>query len=146
MASRDSVVAIQCLRYKHRGVISDDALARFGWKPGAPITSFVKRLRCIKCGSDASIVGAWCLRKYCLSSMNVCHSTRSRGPYQTDPKTPLRSLQRSRLSRAAPSAASLGIISVGSLGRLTLAQSFGAVERTNSKGIRFGVTLVPRAD
>jgi Ku70/Ku80-like protein len=52
MTSR-SVVAIQCLRCRHQGLVSDETLVRFGLKPGSPISSFVKRLRCVKCGSGS---------------------------------------------------------------------------------------------
>ena len=38
---------------KSHQVIVGDALKRFGLKPDAPIASFVKRLRCTKCGGGS---------------------------------------------------------------------------------------------
>jgi len=39
------------MRCRHRSTLDAAALKRFGLKPDAPIASFVKRLRCTKCGS-----------------------------------------------------------------------------------------------
>jgi hypothetical protein len=41
------------LRCRHVGRLTEPDLARRGIKPGAPIASFVKRLRCRKCGSQS---------------------------------------------------------------------------------------------
>ena len=45
------VIVVRCLRCRHRGVIAEGDLPRFGVKPGAPVAQFVKRLRCRQCGS-----------------------------------------------------------------------------------------------
>ncbi len=47
------VIAVRCLSCRHRGVIAEGDLVRFGIKPGAPVAQFVKRLRCRKCGSGS---------------------------------------------------------------------------------------------
>jgi hypothetical protein len=44
------VVVVRCFRCQHRGVLSRNDLIRFGLKPDAPITAYVKRLRCSECG------------------------------------------------------------------------------------------------
>jgi hypothetical protein len=49
------VIAVRCLRCRHRGVIAERDLVRFGIKPGAPVAQFVKRLRCRQCGSGGVI-------------------------------------------------------------------------------------------
>jgi hypothetical protein len=41
------------MRCRHRSTLDAAALVRFGLKPGAPIASFVKRLRCTKCGGGS---------------------------------------------------------------------------------------------
>jgi hypothetical protein len=46
-----SVVVVRCLSCQHKGALSRNDLTRFGLKPEAPITAFVKRLRCSECGS-----------------------------------------------------------------------------------------------
>jgi DNA-directed RNA polymerase subunit RPC12/RpoP len=46
-------VVVRCLRCRHEATLSDQALAQFGLKPGAPISTFVKRLRCPRCGSGS---------------------------------------------------------------------------------------------
>jgi len=46
-------VVVRCLRCRHEATLSDQALVQFGLKPGAPISTFVKRLRCHKCGSGS---------------------------------------------------------------------------------------------
>ncbi len=47
------MVVVRCLRCRHEATLSDQALVRFGLKPGAPISTFVKRLRCNECGSGS---------------------------------------------------------------------------------------------
>jgi hypothetical protein len=49
------VIVVRCLSCRHRGVIAESDLPRFGIKPGAPVAQFVKRLRCRKCGSGSVI-------------------------------------------------------------------------------------------
>ena len=39
------------LSCRHKGTIVERELVRFGVRPDAPISQFVKRLRCRKCGS-----------------------------------------------------------------------------------------------
>jgi phage FluMu protein Com len=46
-------VKVQCLRCRHVGRITDVELSRRGIKRDAPIASFIKRLRCRKCGSQS---------------------------------------------------------------------------------------------
>jgi SOS response associated peptidase (SRAP) len=46
-------VVVRCLRCRHESNLSDQVLARYGLKPDAPISTFVKRLRCHKCGSQS---------------------------------------------------------------------------------------------
>jgi hypothetical protein len=46
-------VVARCLRCRHEATLSDQALVQFGLKPEAPISTFVKRLRCHKCGSGS---------------------------------------------------------------------------------------------
>jgi hypothetical protein len=47
------VVHVRCLRCRHKSILSDKDLADFGVQPEAPIATFVKRLRCRKCGSGS---------------------------------------------------------------------------------------------
>jgi hypothetical protein len=47
------VVHVRCLRCRHKSLLSNKDLADFGLPPEAPIASFVKRLRCRKCGSGS---------------------------------------------------------------------------------------------
>jgi ribosomal protein S27E len=47
------MVVVRCLRCRHEAILSDQALVRFGLKPDAPISTFVKRLRCHECGSGS---------------------------------------------------------------------------------------------
>jgi len=47
------ILAVRCLHCRHEARLSRQALARFGLKPDAPISTFVKRLRCIECGSGS---------------------------------------------------------------------------------------------
>ncbi|GEM_PF-5991986 len=51
-ASPDEIV-VQCLRCRHIGRLTALDLSRRGIAAGAPIASFVKRLRCRKCGSQS---------------------------------------------------------------------------------------------
>lgn len=44
---------VRCLSCRHRGVIAEADLARFGIKPGAPVAQFVRRLRCRQRGSGS---------------------------------------------------------------------------------------------
>jgi hypothetical protein len=46
---------VECLRCRHVGHIADAELLRRGIKAGAPIASFIKRLRCRKCGSQSVV-------------------------------------------------------------------------------------------
>jgi Zn ribbon nucleic-acid-binding protein len=46
-------VKIECLRCRHIGRLTDVDLARRGIKPNAAIATFIKRLRCRKCGSQS---------------------------------------------------------------------------------------------
>ena len=47
------IVVVSCLRCRHRGVIEPAALERLGFAPDAPISSFIKRVRCSQCGSGS---------------------------------------------------------------------------------------------
>jgi hypothetical protein len=47
------VIAVRCLTCRHRGVIAERDLVRFGITPGTPVAQFVKRLRCRQCGSGS---------------------------------------------------------------------------------------------
>jgi ribosomal protein S27E len=47
------VLVVRCLHCGHEAGLSRQALARFGLKPDAPISTFVKRLRCSECGSGS---------------------------------------------------------------------------------------------
>jgi hypothetical protein len=49
----DRPVVVWCLHCRHEGVLSVQTLVDAGLKPDAPISSFVKRLRCGKCGSGS---------------------------------------------------------------------------------------------
>jgi hypothetical protein len=49
----DDVILVRCLTCRHKGLIRERDLARFGLKPRAPISRFIKRLRCRKCGSGS---------------------------------------------------------------------------------------------
>jgi hypothetical protein len=44
-------ISVRCLSCRHKAVIAERELIRFGVRPGAPISHFIKRLRCRKCGS-----------------------------------------------------------------------------------------------
>jgi hypothetical protein len=46
-------IQVRCMTCRHEGVISERELKRFGLRPGSPISSFIKRLRCRKCGSGS---------------------------------------------------------------------------------------------
>jgi|HubBroStandDraft_5_1064220.scaffolds.fasta_scaffold70363_3 hypothetical protein len=47
------VVHVRYLHCRHGSILSNNDLADFGIPPEAPIASFVKRLRCRKCGSGS---------------------------------------------------------------------------------------------
>ena len=47
------VLVVRCLSCGHKAKLSRQVLARFGLKPDAPISAFVKRLRCSQCGSGS---------------------------------------------------------------------------------------------
>jgi ribosomal protein S27AE len=47
------VVQVRCLHCRHKRVLSNEELGSFGIKAGAPIASFVKRLRCSNCGKGS---------------------------------------------------------------------------------------------
>ena len=46
-------IPVTCLSCRHEGTITASALERFGLSATAPISAFVKRLRCSKCGSGS---------------------------------------------------------------------------------------------
>ncbi len=46
-------VTVECLKCGHIGVLTPEALSRFSIGPNTPITAFVKRLRCHRCGSQS---------------------------------------------------------------------------------------------
>jgi ribosomal protein S27AE len=46
-------VVVRCLRCRHQSNLSDEVLARYWLKGDAPISTFVKRLRCHRCGSGS---------------------------------------------------------------------------------------------
>jgi hypothetical protein len=48
-----NVIVVRCLHCRHEASLSRSALIRFGLDPDAPISAFVKRLRCSKCGSGS---------------------------------------------------------------------------------------------
>ena len=50
---RPSSIRVTCLRCRHEGILAPAALARFGLPANAPISAFVKRLRCSECGSGS---------------------------------------------------------------------------------------------
>ena len=52
-AAVSTSISVRCMSCRHRSTLDDAALKRFGLKPNAPIASFVKRLRCTKCGSGS---------------------------------------------------------------------------------------------
>jgi hypothetical protein len=49
----NEVVQVECLSCRHNGRLTGSDLARRGIGSVAPIASFVKRLRCGKCGSQS---------------------------------------------------------------------------------------------
>jgi ribosomal protein S27AE len=67
------VIAVRCLSCRHRGVIAEGDLTRFGVKPGAPVAQFVKRLRCRQCGS-----GSVMAQRTTAKSVRLSESARSR--------------------------------------------------------------------
>jgi hypothetical protein len=46
-------ISVRCMSCRHRSTLDAAALKRFGVRPDAPIASFIKRLRCTKCGSGS---------------------------------------------------------------------------------------------
>ena len=46
-------IRVECLHCRHVGSLAEPDLIRRGVKPDAPIVSFLKRLRCRKCGSQS---------------------------------------------------------------------------------------------
>jgi hypothetical protein len=48
-----TVIAVRCLRCRHRGQLRETDLPAYGEKPGAPIARFIKRLVCRECGSQS---------------------------------------------------------------------------------------------
>jgi hypothetical protein len=67
---RRASIRVTCLRCQHEGTISASALERLGLSANAPISTFVKRLRCSKCGSGS--VSARRVR----SEIDVTHNRR----------------------------------------------------------------------
>ena len=53
MKAVELVVHVRGLHCHHKSLLSNKDLADFGIPPGAPIASFVKRLRCKECGSGS---------------------------------------------------------------------------------------------
>jgi hypothetical protein len=49
-ASAAGVICVECLHCRHRGILSDRILTRYGLSAEAPIASFVRRLTCERCG------------------------------------------------------------------------------------------------
>ena len=50
---RRASIRVTCLRCRHEGSLAASALERVGLSANAPISAFVKRLRCSKCGSGS---------------------------------------------------------------------------------------------
>ena len=48
-----SVVNVRCLRCRHQTKIPEAGLRAFGLSADAPVASFIKRLRCKKCGCQS---------------------------------------------------------------------------------------------
>ena len=46
----EPTVTVECLSCRHVGVLTGAALSRLAIMPDTPIATFVKRLRCSKCG------------------------------------------------------------------------------------------------
>jgi phage FluMu protein Com len=51
--ARPGDIEVQCLRCRHVGRVTALDLSRRAINPNAPIASFVKRLRCRRCGSQS---------------------------------------------------------------------------------------------
>lgn len=49
--TQERTILVRCLSCRHETALPDGTLVRFGLRSDAPIASFVKRLRCSKCGS-----------------------------------------------------------------------------------------------
>ena len=56
MKAAELVVQVQCLHCRHKSILSNQDLIRFGVQPEAPVASFVKRLYCSNCGSGSVMV------------------------------------------------------------------------------------------
>ena len=52
-AAVSTSISVHCMSCRHRSTLDAAALKRFGLKPSAPIASFIKQLRCTKCGSGS---------------------------------------------------------------------------------------------
>jgi ribosomal protein S27AE len=52
-AAVSTSISVRCMSCRHRSTLDAAALKRFGLKPDDPIASFVKRLRCTKCGGGS---------------------------------------------------------------------------------------------
>jgi hypothetical protein len=52
-AAVSTSISVRCMSCRHCSTLDAVALKRFGLKPNAPIASFIKRLRCTKCGSGS---------------------------------------------------------------------------------------------
>ena len=52
-AAPQPAIRVRCLRCRHESRLAETGLKQFGIQPGAPIASYVKRLRCKKCGSQS---------------------------------------------------------------------------------------------
>jgi hypothetical protein len=46
-------ISVRCMSCRHLSTLNAASLKRFGVKPDAPIASYIKRLRCTKCGSGS---------------------------------------------------------------------------------------------
>lgn len=49
----EPAIRVRCLRCRHETQLLESQLRKFGIQPGAPIASYVKRLRCKKCGCQS---------------------------------------------------------------------------------------------
>ena len=67
MTPRRAIV-VRCLRCRHEGLLSEQSLVSFGLKQDAPISAFVKRLRCSECGSGSVICQQPSARKQLIKS------------------------------------------------------------------------------
>ena len=65
MKAAELVLQVACLLCRHKSILSDQTLASFGIKPEAPIATFVRRLRCGKCGSGSVIASRIATNENC---------------------------------------------------------------------------------